>query len=169
MSDYKVRGVKFADYLARLFDGCVTLEDYKEKVETYNATHSRKLVYDYGATRFTIIRHDYVVKFEYCDLDWDYSYAGNNATENAMYLFAVEHGYERFFCPCVLTCYKGRYIEVMPRIRHIEDESRIFWDYLTEEESDWISYYVCDLHRGNVGYYRGRPVIIDYAFNHLPV
>lgn len=50
-STYEERGKRFAtNVLARLFEGCVYLDDFIDAIKYYNAHHLRKLKYDNGVS-----------------------------------------------------------------------------------------------------------------------
>ena len=66
---YEERGIKFAKVLARLFEDCYYLSDFKKVIKAYNDCHKRKLRYSNGVSRIVIIRSDYVIKFDYKNRD----------------------------------------------------------------------------------------------------
>ena len=135
---YEARAYKFATVLARLFAGCSSLEDFMWALDYYNSTHSRKLRWAHGVSRIAIIRSDYVIKFNMVpDEEWEDGRAGNCESEEA----------------------------IMPRINHVNDWSRDWTDFCTDEEYQWLVQNVNDLHDGNVGYRNRKVCVIDYAWD----
>jgi hypothetical protein len=57
----------------------------------------------------------------------------------------------------------GMLFEIMPKIRGIGNFNRNFRDYLTDEELEFVDENFADLHERNVGYYKDRPIFIDYS------
>ena len=165
-SNYEARAIKFAHVLARMFEDCETLQDYKDAVFHYNMTHSRRLVMFHGVSRIAIVRSDYVIKCDYVSKDrrWSDGQAGNNESEAEMYDRAVEDGFEYLLAKSTLVNVDGKEFSIMPRIAHVDDWDRDWYDYCTEEEYDWLDTHICDLHNANVGYRKGKVCVIDYAW-----
>ena len=93
--DYEVRALKFAKVLVALFANCATYYDFVAAVELYNKTHTRKLCYASGVSRFAVMRADYVIKFDMApEAGWEDGRAGNNDTELQVYETAVADGME---------------------------------------------------------------------------
>lgn len=132
-------------------------------VRQYNKKHqNRPLKTAHGATRMVIIRSDYVIKIN-TDLDTEW---GNNTTEVKAYEFAQENGFEYLFAkPTMFTVDKlGIEFEIMPRVKHgIGREDKWWGKYLTNEEFDFVNNFFRDLHEYNVGYFKEKPIFIDYA------
>lgn len=169
-NDYEVRAAKFASLLVRLFEGCAILEDFEYAINEYNSTHSHPLNYAYGVSRIAILRADYVIKFNLVpDKNWDDGYgncrAGNNTTEREVYNRAVADGYAYLLAKTTVFAIGGRDVAIMPRINGVDNERRYWGDYVTDEEYDWLTENVRDIHEGNVGYYKGKPVVIDYGWD----
>lgn len=167
---YEVRAYRFAAMLCKLFVGCQYLEDYLTAIKAYNKTHSMKLVYHFGVSRIAILRADYVVKFAMVpDEVWDNGdgscRAGDNDTEYEVYQRAVRDGFAYLLAKTTPVVINGHSIAIMPRIDHVGDESRLWWECVTDKEYDWLTDNVNDLHSGNVGYRNGKPVVIDYAWD----
>ena len=167
---YEVRAMKFAAILVRLFFGCATLADFEEAIAEYNSTHSRPLNYAHGVSRIAIMRADYVIKFDLAVSDeWDDGYggcrAGDNSTEEEVYARAVDAGYDYLLAKTTIAVIGGRAVSIMPRINGVGDEWRYWGDYVTDEEYDWLTENICDLHEYNVGYRKGKPVVIDYGWD----
>lgn len=169
-NDYERRAIKFAHVLARLFADCLTLDDFVDAIKHYNAHHSVPLRYNYGVSRIAILRADYVIKFDYApDSVWDVgdgtNLAGNNSTEEEIYERAVRDGYAYLLAKTTVVLLDGRYVSIMPRVNNVNDENR-YWVYrVKEDEYNWLMENVNDIHEGNVGYYRGKPVVIDYGWD----
>lgn len=167
---YEYRALRFAQkVLCPLFEDCYTLDDFILAIRDYNNRHSVKLVYHFGVSRIAIVRADYVVKFNFTpDEEWNdgtgLCRAGDNETEYEMYQKAVRDGFAHLLAKTTPFIYHGRRFAIMPRIDHVGDGSRLWWDTVTEEEYDWLEDNVYDLHDNNVGYKNGKVVVIDYAF-----
>lgn len=165
-TSYELRAMKFARFLVTLFDGCCELEDFIFAVKWYNARHSRKLVYSHGVSRFAIIRADYVIKFNMIpEGSFRDGRAGDNGTEEDVYAMAVADGMEYLLAKTTVVRIEDREIAIMPKINRVNDYSRDWHDYCTEEESDWLDEHINDLHDGNVGYKNGKVCVIDYAWD----
>jgi hypothetical protein len=168
-STYEARAIKFAILLARLFIGCVYLEDFIGVIEHYNRTHSRKLHYAHGVSRIAIIRSDYVVKFDFTPVGYfKYGQAGNINSEQKVYAKAVADGMAHLLAKTTVGEYAGLTYAVMPRVYGVDRDDWCWWEHCTEEEYDWLSDNVCDLHDGNVGYRHGKVCVIDYAWGTTP-
>lgn len=167
---YEARAFKFAALLVRLFASCATLEDFEEVICEYNATHTIPLQYAHGVSRIAILRADYVIKFNLLpDDDWmecdGTCRAGDNFTEANVYARAERDGYAYLLAKTTLVHMGNRLLSIMPRINGVNDWYRYWGDHVTEEEYDWLCENVHDIHEGNVGYYRGKPVVIDYGWD----
>lgn len=164
--DYENRAYRFAKILVSLFQDCYSIEDFEEAVNNYNATHTRALNYSHGVSRFAVIRADYVIKFnmvpERCFRD---GRAGNNTTEEEVYAMAVADGMEYLLAKTTVVNIEGRDIAIMPKINRVNDESRYWQDFCTEEECEWLENHINDLHDGNVGYKNKKVCVIDYAWD----
>lgn len=160
-TDYVTRATRFAESFIQLLDEHKRYKypsDFVKVIKKYEETHKRHLKYDNGASRFVIIRSDYVIKI---NRDYD-GWAGDNSTEVEKYNEAVEAGFDYLLAkPTPIKI--GRFdIIIMPRIRGVgmhRDWSR----NCTIEEKKWIVYNIDDLHSHNYGFYKGKLRIIDYA------
>ena len=161
-TSYEERGEKFARYLMRtVFKGCKTLRQYRDAVNNYNATHVNQLIYKNGVSRFVIIRADYVIKIEYGKgKEW----AGGNLSEREVYDRAIEDGMEHLLAKPTLVKIGRRTLSVMPRVNHIRDAKKCWWEHCTPAECHWLGHNVTDMHSGNVGYKRNKVYVVDYAF-----
>lgn len=166
--DYLNRAIKFANMLVVLFNNCSCLNDFEQAIEHYNNTHSRRLRYAHGVSRLAIIRSDYVIKFDMTPEEgWENGRAGDNRTEEMAYKQAVIDGMQHLLAETTLVTIKGRAVTIMPKIDHVDDYDRNWWEYCTKEEENWLNYNICDLHEGNVGYRNGKVCVIDYAWNYV--
>lgn len=167
-STYEARATKFARVLALLFAGCSDLEDFEYAVECYNECHTRKLTLMHGVSRIAIVRSDYVIK---CDMIPRGSFrdgsAGNCHSEQRVYARAVADGFDYLLAKTTLVEVEGREFAIMPRIAHVDDESRWWGDYCDYTEMRWLNDNIGDLHEGNLGYRRGKVCVIDYAWDEV--
>lgn len=169
-NDYEARALKFAHLLSRWFMDCLTLDDFVEAIDYYNAHHSIPLRYAHGVSRIAIMRADYVIKFDYApEAEWDNgdgtNRAGDNISEEIIYERAMHDGYAYLLAKTTVVTINGRHISIMPQIRDVNNENKYWGDYVTEEEYDWLVENVNDIHEGNVGYSHGKPVVIDYGWD----
>ena len=164
--DYEVRALKFAKVLVTLFANCATYYDFVAAVELYNKTHTRKLCYASGVSRFAVMRADYVIKFDMApEAGWEDGRAGNNDTELQVYETAVADGMEYLLAKTTIAHVGNRDVAIMPRISHVDDYDRYWREYCTAEEARWLDLHLRDLHDGNVGYRNGKVCVIDYAWD----
>ena len=163
-STYEERAIKFAKAIAPMFVGCKTCADFENAIFEYNCNHKRRLVSDHGVSRIAIMRADYVIKYSFKpEGRWSDGSAGDNESEQRMYKLACEAGMEHLLAKTTLITIKGRKVSIMPRINHVGDDDRWWGDYVNGDEYDWMSENLNDLHCYNVGYFHGKPVVIDYA------
>lgn len=157
---YEERAIKFiTTILAPIYATAQSTNRYSKVIRDYNKKHKRPLNYEVGFTRVTVIRSDYVVKITY-----NYSKEiGDNQAEADNYEIAKDAGYEYLFAKPTLFEYMGMLFEIMPKVNHIGDCNRCFSDYLTADELQFVRDNFDDLHEYNVGYYRNKPVFIDYS------
>ncbi len=165
-NDYEVRAMKFAAILCRLFEGCSNLSDFEFAVEWYNANHTRQLKTAHGVSRFAIIRADYVIKFDMKpEGGFEDGRAGNCTSEEEVYARACADGFEYLLAKTTVCEMNGFTFSIMPRVDHVNDWERDWWDYCTSAEQAWLNDNVNDLHEGNVGYRHGKVCVIDYAWD----
>ena len=163
---YEVRAMKFARILARMFEGCETLEDFEWAIRMYNNAHSRKLNYAHGVSRVAIIRADYVIKFDMIPQEsFEDGRAGNCNSEEEIYERACEDGFEYLLAKTSVHTIEDLTFSIMPRVDHVGEWRRNWYDTCTEEEIEWLENNVCDLHEGNIGYRHGKVCVIDYAWD----
>lgn len=164
-SDYEARAIKFAKAIAPMFVGCKSCWEFERKIWEYNDSHKIEIRYSHGVSRIAIIRSDYVIKYSFKpEGRWSDGRAGNNESEQRMYQKACEDGFEHLLAKTTLVTIKGRKVAIMPRVDHVDDEDRWWGDHVTDDEYNWLEENIYDLHPGNLGYKRNKPVIIDYAY-----
>lgn len=162
---YEERGMKFAKFLAKLFQDCVYLRDFEYVLTKYNYTHSRKLQWAHGVSRIAIMRADYVIKFDFQPVGrWANGQAGDCYSEEEVYDMAVADGMEYLFAKTTVNAEYGKTFSIMPRINGVNDYNKNWWNYCTHDECEWLEEHVHDLHDGNVGYRHGKVCVIDYAW-----
>ena len=162
----EARAMKFAAILLDRFNGCYTLRQFSDAIAYYNATHTRKIKWAHGVSRVVIIRADYVIKFDIrptsCFSD---GRAGNCLTERAVFERAEKEGWSYLLAEPSVHVDGKRVFSIMPRVNGVGLGFRDMDDYLTYDEMDILYHNIRDLHCGNVGYYKGKPVVIDYAWD----
>ena len=143
-----------------------TANDMWACVDAFNNEKKRKVIFDSGASRAVFISSDYVVKV---DLRVK-SFAGTSEDEYKMYLFAQKEGFDYLFAPSTRIEYCGYFFYIMPRAHGIDKwrDEDYFYEDLNEEEYDFISGFINDIHGGNFGYLHQKLVLIDYDWNFLP-
>lgn len=164
---YEERGIKFAKVLARLFEDCYYLSDFKKVIKAYNDCHKRKLRYSNGVSRIVIIRSDYVIKFDYKNREraWANGRAGNCETEAQVYDMAEQAGMAYLLAKPTLLYINGLTCTVMPRVNGVGNDDKCWQRTCTDYEREWLYDNINDLHYNNVGYRRGKVCIIDYAWD----
>lgn len=164
-STYEERGAKFAEVLAKRFEGCVTLDDFRREIQRYNITHVRKLDWGYGVSRIAILRADYVIKFDFTPTGWfSDGHAGNCSSEEAVYARAVADGMEHLLAKTTVLALHGLTCSIMPRIKGVG--TRYDWEKtVTPEEEEWLYDNLKDLHKYNYGFRKGKICVIDYAWD----
>ena len=136
---YEERGAKFAEVLAKRFEGCVTFDDFRREIQRYNTTHVRKLNWDHGVSRIAILRADYVIKFDFAPTGWfSDGHAGNCSSEEAVYARAVADGMEHLLAKTTVLTFHGLTCSIMPRIKGVG--TRYGWERtVTPKEEAWLS------------------------------
>ena len=116
----------------------------------------------YGMTRFVLIVNNFfVVKMDY--RKW--GNCGNCYSELRMFKQAEREGYGYAFCPVRRYCVNHHAYYIMPYCTTAEDEGGEPLEELDEGAYDYVYDNVSDLHDGNIGWWNGKPVLIDYAAN----
>lgn len=165
-TSYEERALKFVPILLDLFANCKNEYDFRRKVREYNLTHKNQLVCKNGVSRVAIIRSDYVIKFDICAAGQGRKRGryGNCESEQEVYKKACKDHMEHLLAKTTVYHMAGRTFSIMPRINGVGG----YRDYeaaLTYEENKWLFNNVNDLHGGNYGWYKGQPIIIDYAWD----
>lgn len=118
----------------------------------------------HGMTRFVLIVNNFfVVKMDY--RKW--GNCGNCYSELRMFKQAEREGYGYAFCPVRRYCVNHHAYYIMPYCVTAEDKDGEPLEELDEDAYGYVYDHVGDLHAGNIGWWDGKPVLIDYAANHF--
>ena len=164
MSTYLERAMKFSNVLAELFEGCRYLNDFQKAITDYNHNHARPIKWDNGVSRIVIMRSDYVIKFDYENTNPYYHRFGNCTSEKEIYDTAVKDHMEHLLAETTICHSHGMTFSIMPCIKGVGIKSRVWCDYCSRAEAEWIWDNIGDIHCWNVGYRNGKVCIIDYAY-----
>lgn len=160
-SDYVVRAKKFIEkvypYIEKDINDVIKVH---QGINRFNKDYHRNVIFCSGAVRIALVTSDYVVKWDYSDY-WKTQFGGC-ADELKNYRQAVEDGYGYLFAKITRVRCCGKTFYVMPRINNI---GKAYWN-LEPDEEEYIENEICieDLHEENYGSYKGKTIIIDYAF-----
>ena len=162
-NSYQVRAQKTWNILKNYVLGCGEEEHlYQRAVRAFNRDYHRKVELHFGSVRMCFVTSDYVIKMNY--REDRVMFFGGCEEEYKRYQDAYENDCENAFCPIDKL---DEYAYVMPRckIEDYWDETDVatFWNECSDDECSYVEYYVGDIHGQNVGKYRGRIVLIDYA------
>lgn len=160
MRDYTERATDFVKEIYPYIKNAQTSMQFQAAVACFNFDYKRKVRFEYGATRFVLITSDYVIKIDRKNAVEKRKIFGGCHSEYTMYHQAKCDGFDYLFAPITRIVYQHNYFYCMPRVRNIGRPWRPHW---TMDEEDYIYDHVFDLHEHNIGYYHGRPIIIDYA------
>lgn len=134
-------------------------------VNTFNRCYHRSVELHSGATRIVFVTSDYVVKID--NPQGSVEAFGGCEKEFHFYQEARNAGFAYLFAPITPFDYCGFTFWIMPRFRGINRyEDTDVWEFLTDEEFTWVHSHITDMHEGNYGWYKKRPIIIDYACEH---
>lgn len=165
-SDYRVRAAKFLKDIFPYICDCLTDRyDVQEAVVRYNVDKHRSVLFNNGIARIALITSDYVIKWDY---DKSYAYeCGGCADEHKAFMEAKEMGYDYLLAESTLIEYQGYYFTIMPRIHKVgrRYNGGEIWNYLTEQEYDWVTHFNKDIHSYNWGIRDGKACLIDYAMS----
>lgn len=162
-SSYQSRALKTWGLLMPYLKNCRTVDRYANAVKKFNEEHHNyNIKFTHGATRVCFICADYVIKRDYGNgkRDW-----GGCEDELNRYEEARQDGYDYLLCPIEEIAHNAY---VMPRAK----TEHSFWSAkylsrfnrnLTRDERAYIYDNIHDIHSNNVGLYKGRVVVIDYA------
>lgn len=164
-NNYEARALKFAEtVLAPLFQDCYTLTDYLVQIDCYNWNHKKPLRYDHGVTRITILRNDYVIKFDIIPIGrFSDGSAGDCESEVEIYNRAVEDGFSHLLAKPSLHYWGSKPFLIQPLVKGV-GRTDYWWRYCSEEEEYWLDHNVYDLHSHNYGFRKGKLCIFDYAW-----
>lgn len=162
-SSYQSRALKTWKLLMPYLKNCLTIARYEQAVEKFNEEHRNyNIQVKHGATRVCFICADYVIKKDYGNNQSEW---GGCEDELSRYQEAQWEGYGYLLCPIEKI---ARNVYVMPRAKtesHYWSDKYLsrFNRNLTQDEREYIYSNIYDIHSNNVGLYRGRVVVIDYA------
>lgn len=164
-NNYEARALKFAEtVLAPLFQDCHTLSDYQRQIFNYNETHKRPLHYANGVSRITILRNDYVIKFDIIPTgSFSDGRAGDCESELQIYKRAVEDGFSHLLAKPSLYYWGSKPFLIQPLVSGI-GRTDCWWYYCSDEEEYWLDHNIYDLHSHNYGFRKGKICIFDYAW-----
>jgi hypothetical protein len=158
-SSYEVRAERFIKMIAPFLITCRSIDDYYCAVNTFNFRYHRAVIMKHGISRIALITSDYVIKITY-DEESDF---GTCEDERLMYEEAKLAGFDYLFAQITHVEYEGKDYYIMPRINGIGKYEDDAFEYMTEEENDWVSNRIYDLHNKNYGWKNGHVVLIDYS------
>lgn len=162
MTDYTIRAQKFIDQIAPFLTDCDTIREFAHAVTAFNTIYHRKVIFAHGLTRIALITSDYVVKFDYGRKN-DIIIFGGCQNEMNMYQQAQNEGYAHLFAKITLVTHNNRNYYVMPRVYGIGRYEEDVYDYVNDDDREWLYDHVFDIHNANYGWYKGYPIIFDYA------
>ena len=159
MSDYVVRAQAFVKEIYPYIKGLRANESVNRAIYKFNQEHHRHVIFAHGAARRAFITSDYVIKMNY---GTGHQWAGG--CEHEYKIYTEEFSKSKFsylFAPIHKFTYNGKDFYIMPRVNGIGTGK--YWNNLTQDERWYINDHVNDMHRGNYGHYKRKPVIVDYA------
>lgn len=162
-NNYEVRAKKFIRQFYSYIKSCKSYRDFYEQTEFFNYENKRKVIMSYGLTRIAFITSDYVVKINWAKNSYNFEQFGDCESEIELYEEAEQDGYEYLFAKIERYEYMEHCFYIMPRIYGIGKCQCNANTFLTEDEEDWISSRIADLHCKNYGWKNNHVVIFDYA------
>ena len=158
MANYKEDARHFLETALPYLTGCSMPWQYVNAIREYNRDNKTHILVKNGATRVALIGKTFVVKFDY---GYDRCWFGGCYQEYSFYRKVLRDG---GMIDCLLECSKIKvnhhFYYVMPKATRI---GKLSITRFSAEEEDWLYDNVNDTHDGNIGWYNGRPVVIDYA------
>lgn len=163
MRNYEERAKDFIKMLFPLIEDCEDVWEFREAVDMFNRTYSRKVICSNGLARIAFISSDYVVKYEYDA--WEVGVIGGCENEMELYAQAEEEGFAYLFAKITPFHYCGRDFYIMPRVYGVGNKYGDYADdYMTHAEIEFCrNHDVTDLHCNNFGFRNGHVCVIDYA------
>ena len=161
-SDYRVRAIKFIhSIIPEIKRNMFDVYSVEAAVAEYNKRHHRRVNVKHGAVRIVLITSDYVVK-------WDYDGGaredfGGCEEEYNLYNRAVHDGFSYLLAEPTLYEFNDVIFSIMPRINGIGFKAHSIAYYCSPAEKHWIFNNIEDIHDFNWGFYKEKPIIIDYA------
>lgn len=163
---YVARAVKFIKLFFSEMDNPKAMREpwlMQDQVVNFNLKHNRNVHCNNGVSRIALISSDYVVKWDRnpksCDSENELNFYRKACDDGMNYLFAQITPFD----------YNGVTFYIMPRCVTAESRHKMrWWDYVNDDEYDYISDNIEDLHVGNWGFDKeGHMIIFDYACNWL--
>ena len=161
-SDYITRAKKFIPTIDVILSYNHRTWDIEEDIEMFNQEKKRKVIFSHGLTRYAFITSDYVIKVDYSP-DAIENFGGCE-DEIEIYAQAEQDGMEHLFAKITRYDYNGTSYYIMPRLYGIGRKEDDAYDWMTEDELEWVQEHgICDLHNLNYGWRKGHVCIIDYG------
>ena len=161
-SDYITRAKKFIPTIDVILSYNHMPWDVEEDICMFNQEKKRKVIFSHGLTRYAFITSDYVIKVDY-NPDAIERFGGCE-DEIEIYNQAEQDGMEHLFAKITRYDYNGTSYYIMPRIYGIGRKDDDAYDWMTEDELEWVQEHgICDLHNLNYGWRKGHVCIIDYS------
>jgi len=160
-SDYKVRAEKFITRMAPVIKGCHSWRSVEARIDEYNKEHHTNIIVKHGAARCAIIYSDYVIKFDYGN---NRAWAGGCEDEFQHWQKFKDSEYSYLFAEISKVLVGKKYFYIMPKVNNISTEKACYYmQHLSVAEYRFIMDNTADMHAGNYGCYKKKPLIIDYA------
>ena len=164
------RAVNFLHQIASFISDWNNYFSITEGIKHFNSSKSRKVQYASGMTRYCMITSDYVIKWDKTsekDEYWTRKFGGVHS-EIAFYEIACNDNREYLFAEAQGYNFNGIEFEIMPRVSYLGmDKGVEACDAFDEDDWDYITSHVFDVHDENFGYLHGSPVVIDYASTYM--
>ena len=133
-----------------------------DAVTEFNAHYKRHMSMAYGSARVCIIGPDYVIKMDYNTMACND--IGGCEREYRVYQKLSQTEYSYLLAPMHRFEINGKYYYAMKKFNHIGDDRNADDEYgWTWDEREFLKQHMNDLHAWNVGMYKGKGVVIDYA------
>lgn len=165
---WQIRAEKFMRQFVQYIPDFDMLDRYdrrdyvEEEVQFFNMRYHRRVEMSYGSARICLIGPDYVIKMDYDD--GACGRIGGCEREYKVYQKLSRTPYSYLLAPMHRFMINGKYYYAMRKVNHVGDydyaEMEYGWD---DDERAFLKKYMCDLHAWNVGMYKGKGVVIDYA------
>lgn len=162
IDNFEIRAKRFAYAIYPFVKDCHHIHQFCNAVEQFNDAHGTHVEVDWGQTRVAFLCSDFVVKMDYGkrSIRW-----GGCEDECEMYALAEREGYAYLFAKIIPIEVREVKMYAMPRVHGVGDYDDDVYEFLTQEEVQWLNDHTYDLHCHNYGWEDGKPVIFDYACN----